>query len=233
MAGGDARAQSHVDRRPGPFAAVDLAGGPFLVGMAYKVAGGAVGYRFGHGADLALRVERARAQDWEVFEEPGQTLLGTEAGFAFGSERSPWRLALAAGAVWEDRSELATFADGGYEFRGGRRLSQADAALSLTRYVGIGDAAAPVRLLLGGGVFGEVRRLASETTTFQAGSPQESVVHDAAVTEWPFGVVLTAPVAVRLGRAADLVLEPVLRLDALTLGLGGGSDAYVSLRLDL
>lgn len=224
-----AEAQSYVAPRSGPFVSIDLFGSPFQIGLERKVAGGAVGYRFGPGVDVAVLIEHASARPDTLFDIVGKTLVGAGAGLTFGPARSPWRLDVAAGAAWEGRSDLVFFDAGGSEYRGGARAAGLHAAASAQRYLRISDG--PVRVLFGAGAFADVRRLSPRTTVYGAGGPDEVVRDNDAITEWATGAVLSAPISVRVWQGADLTVEPAVRLDLASLGLE--SDPVVVVRLNL
>ena len=233
VAGGTASAQSTLDARPGPFASVDFAGSPFVLGIEGREVAVAAGYRLGRGVDVALRVERAPYRQEPRFAEPGETFVGADVALTSGPARRPWRLAAVGGVAREDRSTLAFDMNGGSEFRGGPRLTALHATASATRFFTLPDVARGVRVLVGVGAFAEVRRRFARTTLFNAGSENEVVREERAVTDTPFGLLLTAPVAVRLSRRATLVVDPTVRLDAFSSVLGLFPYPQIDVRLNL
>ena len=228
---GDARAQSDLGPDSGPFVAVDVVGSPLVIGIEGKAFGATAGYRFSRSGELALRVERAPAEEDPLFDIAGKTFVGAGAALGYGPDRAPVQFALVAGAAVEDRSGLAVFPGGGSEFRGGRRIYQLNAAASAVKYFPLSSGT--VRISAGLGPFVEVRHILPRTTTFNAGSPDEVVIDDGPITEWPLGVVLAAPITVRVGGDVDLVIEPSVRLDLATSLLGGGGYPHISVGLDL
>ena len=230
------QAQSHLVPRPGPFVAADLVGSPFEIALDRKAVGGAVGYRFGMGLDLALRVEHADDEEDSLRERgldsPGRTLIGTEAALAFGPRRAPWRVSGAVGAAWAGRSDLVFFAEGGSAFQSGRRLAETHAAVSLARYLRVADG--PVTALLGGGTYVEARHFAAETTVFGAGGPDERVVRSGGGADATYGAMVAVPIAVRLGGRAMLTVEPTVRLRPTVFVFGpAAADGHVAVRLAL
>ena len=170
---GGVQAQAGLGSHSGPFATVDVAGSPFVVGVEGKAFGATVGYHFARSGEVSLHLERAPAQQDPLFDTAGKTLVGAGASLAYGPARTPVRFALVAGVAVEDQSGLAVFRGGGSEFRGGRRVYQLDATASAVKYFPLASGA--VQLSAGVGPFVEVRHILPGTTTFNAGSPDEVV----------------------------------------------------------
>lgn len=225
----DARAQTDDEPHSGPFVAVDVVGSPFVVGVEGKAFGATAGYQFARRGEVSLRLERAPYREDPLFDTAGKTLVGAGAALEYGPVRAPVRFAFVAGAAVEDQSELAVFPGGGSEFRSGRRIYQLDATASAVKYFPL--ASGTVELAAGIGPFAEVRHILPRTTVFNAGSPDEVVNDNDSVTEWPLGVVLAAPLSVRVSGDVRLVIEPSVRLDLLSSLLGGGGYPHVSIGL--
>ena len=228
---GSVRAQTGLGSHSGPFVTVDVAGSPFVVGVEGKAFGATVGYHFARSGEVSLRLERAPAQEDPLFDTAGKMLVGAGAALEYGPARTPVRFALVAGVAVEDQSGLAVFPGGGSEFRGGRRVYQLDATASAVKYFPLASGA--IQLSAGIGPFVEVRHILPRTTTFNAGSPNEVVSDRGPVTEWPLGIVLSAPASIRVGGDVRLLIEPSVRLDLLSSLLGGGGYPHVTVGVAL
>lgn len=228
------RAQSHLVEGPGPYASLDVAGGPFpMITPAGVDVSGGLGYRLGHGLDVALLVGRAGAVADTLFPYPPEWHLGTELGATLGRR---WRLAVAANV---SIAEADTFAFpavpgssrfGPTEVRGESTVIERRARATVTRYVPLVEGR--LRVLAGVGLFGAVRRVTGSTLLFGAGGPDERAVGGETVTETTAGVVVAAPVTLRLRHGPTLVLDPEVRLSPLSPVFGIG-DGQLTLRVNL
>ena len=224
---GDAGAQPRPTSASGPFAAVDLSGSPLVAGIRREAfqdesLGGTAGYRLNRRVDVALRIERVqRPGDPTLGGIPNRTLVGAGAALRYGTDRAPVRFALLAAALLQDKSDRAILPiESGAltEFRGGRQVYGLDAAVSAAKYFALTRGV--VRLSAGVGPFVEVWHKFPETTIYDAGSPDERAFTRDPVTDWQSGVALAAPLAIRLGRGVDLVVDPSLRIFI-------GTESYV------
>ncbi|MEO0558958.1 MAG: hypothetical protein AAF170_12320 [Bacteroidota bacterium] len=227
---GDAYAQPGIRAGEGPFVTVDVSGSPFVIGVEDIDFGAGVGYQFDQTVGLSFRMERASAEGDPFVYLPGRTFFGADVSAALGSARAPLRFALLAGVAIEDQSSPARFIDGRTEFRGGVRLYQLNATASAVKYLSIRTGS--TRVSVGIGPFAEVRHILPRTATSGTGSPSERVRNYESNTEWPFGILVAVPVAVRLTDEIDLTLEAAMHLDAATSLLGGGGFPHVSVGLD-
>ena len=233
LAAGPALGQSVVDRRAGPVVSLDLAGGAFPAFTPAGVdASGALGYTFGNGLDATLLLGYGGAVADTLFPYPPEVHVGVDLSLALGPERAPWRLSATGLASVSGSSTFVFPADGGpTETPGGPDVIETRARASVLRFVGVLDRGG-VRVLAGGGAFAAVRRIASDSTVYNAGGPDERVRIGEPVVETRTGAVIALPVAVRLGERATLVLDPELRVGLEDLFFGVG-DGQVTLRLGL
>lgn len=233
LASRGAQAQTYLGDRPGVFATVDVYGSPFVFVLGEQTVGGAAGYRFGSGAEFALRVDHAAETDLGLQLVPRETFVGATAGGTLGRDRTPLKLSAVAGAAWEGESEIvfqtSTRPAG---LRGGPRISQLKAAVSAVQHIRL--ASGPVRFWLGAGPLAEIRRVETQRVIFNDGGPDEVVSPSETRTEHLFGLALTAPVAVRVFGQSDLVLEPSVRAGTYVLALTFPlASAQLTVRLDL
>ena len=205
-----AQAQSYLKNRPGVFATVDAYGAPFVLPLENQTVGGSAGYRFGSGAEVALRVDVASETDLELFLYPRETFVGASAAYTFRSAASPLKVSATIGAAYESQSELVfSTPTRPAELRGDPRVSQLKATVAAIQHIRVRDG--PVRLWFGAGPLAEVRRITGSNLVFQVGTPEETVNRGRTVTERLYGLALTAPVAVRVFGSSDLVVEPTVR----------------------
>lgn len=236
-----AAAQPVLDAGPGPFGSLDLVGGPFpSFTPAGTDVGGALGYRFGTGPDVAVLLGYGAAVDDDRFPYPAETHLGATVGVTRGTGRAAWRLE-ASGLLTVSGSNTFAFPpDGGpTEVRGGPTVIERRARAGVTRYVRL--AGGPVRVALGAGAFGAVRMVDSSTLIFSAGTADENAVGGETRTETSVGLELSLPIAIEVGRGASLTLHPTGRIEAphpaffvTPTGLAYASPGgQLALRLDL
>ena len=221
---GKAGAQTIPPSASGPFASVDLAGSPFIAGVKAdaetydfgRTFGFTAGYQLNPRLGVAFRVERAEPpRDPENVFFTGQTFVGVGAALARGSARAPLQIEGFAGASLEDKSDLYTLARVGpvyeQEFRGGRRVYELNATVSAVKYLPLTSGA--VRISAGAGPFLEARHIRPRKETYKSDVSPETTIQSLSTTEWPLGVVLAVPVAVRLFGDVDLVAKAEARFD--------------------
>lgn len=213
--------QSLYQPEPGLFVSVDAVGAPSVFqdvnGVSQSVG---VGYRFGMSVDVHLFLDQ---RSGETCGPVGACIPGlTTGGLALNVQR-PLRRGvvrvtggLAVGV--EDSSAAAYPRDGAGYFREGPSVLYLNPRLDVLWVGQWGDAAFSVRPSIG--AFVEQARYAGETTRYG-----DREVEDAAFSETAAGILAGLPVSIKTVGRQRLVLEPMLRADALSL-LAFGSGLF-------